>query len=136
MWKETERNATTCGEHPRGEAGFEKPQDCRVIVTLKREGEIAVRLHSKLEHMFGRAMVQCAEDVLKEQEVAHAEVEIFDCGSLDFTIRARVKTALSRARAGQPGNLAKNPENLAECPGNLAGCPGNPDGERGDETRG
>lgn len=83
-----------------GEAGFERTQDCRVTVTLKEKGGISVALHSKLEKMFGKSMVQSARDELKELGVENADVEIFDASSLDFVIRARVKTAVERARKG------------------------------------
>lgn len=83
-----------------GEAGFERAQDCRVTVTLKEEGGISVALHSKLEKMFGKLMIQSAKDELKELGVKNADVEIFDVSSLDYVIRARVKTAVERARKG------------------------------------
>jgi citrate lyase subunit gamma (acyl carrier protein) len=83
-----------------GEAGFERAQDCRVTVALKEEGGISVALHSKLEKMFGKLMIQSAKDELKELGVENADVEIFDAGSLDYVIRARVKTAVGRAGKG------------------------------------
>ncbi len=81
-----------------GEAGFEKSQDCRVLVTLKEKGGITVKIHSKLEKMFGRSMKKSAEEELCELGVENAEVEVFDFSSLDYVIRARVKTAVERAR--------------------------------------
>lgn len=84
-----------------GEAGFERAQDCRVTVLLKEEGGISVTLHSKLEKMFGKLMIQSAKAELKELGVKNADVEIFDTGSLDYVIRARVKTAVERSRKGR-----------------------------------
>lgn len=81
-----------------GQAGFEKPQDCSVRVTLRDSGGQEILLHCKQEQMFGSAIRRCAGERLNELGVEHATVEIFDFGCLDFVIRARVKTAVDRAR--------------------------------------
>lgn len=81
-----------------GEAGFEKPQDCRVVVRLKEKDGITVKIHSKLEKMFGYSMKKSVEEELGELGIGNAEVEVFDFSSLDYVIRARVKTAVERAR--------------------------------------
>jgi len=81
-----------------GEAGFEKSQDCRVLVILKEKNGITVKLHSKLVKMFGCSMRASVEEELSELGVDNAEVEVFDFSSLDYVIRARVKTAVERAR--------------------------------------
>ncbi|WP_425757162.1 aldolase/citrate lyase family protein [Ihubacter sp. rT4E-8] len=80
-----------------GRAGFEKPQDCQVTVTLREEGGRNILLHSKQERMFGNAIRQCAENCLDELSAAHVTVEIVDYGCLDFGIAARIKTAYARA---------------------------------------
>ena len=72
-----------------GRAGFEKPQDGVVVVSLRDTGGIALQLHSKQES---------AQACLEELGVKNAAVEIQDFGSLDFVIRARLKTAVDRAR--------------------------------------
>lgn len=81
-----------------GQAGFEKPQDCLVTVTLRDCGGQEILLHSKQEHMFGKLMRRCAQEQLDALDVAHATVEISEFGCMDFAIRARVKTAVDRAR--------------------------------------
>lgn len=81
-----------------GCAGFEKPQDCIVAVTLRDAGGIDLQLHSKQEKMFGETIRTCARACLKELGVKNALVEIRDYGSLDFAIRARIRTAVARAR--------------------------------------
>lgn len=81
-----------------GQAGTEKPQDCLITVTLQENGNREILLHSKQERMFGTAIRNCAQQRLDELGVEHALVEIFDFGCLDFVIRARLKTAVDRAR--------------------------------------
>lgn len=81
-----------------GQAGSEKPQDCLITVALRESGGQEILLHSKQERMFGAAIRDCAQHRLDELGVKHAVVEIFDFGCLDFVIRARLKTAVNRAR--------------------------------------
>ena len=84
-----------------GEAGFENPQDCRVRILLKTRGRIRITLHSEMEKMFGKTIRQTVKEELEVLGIKHAEVEIFDFGSLDFVIRARIKTAAGRAGSGK-----------------------------------
>lgn len=91
----------------KGSAGFEQPQDCKVFVTLMSEGDLSIHLHSKYQQMFGKQITKCIECKLKELGVEHAIVEIYDYGSLDFTIRARIKTAVNRAQLST-GDIAEN----------------------------
>lgn len=79
-------------------AGFEAPQDCLVSVTLRESGGQEILLHSKQEQMFGAAIRRCVKERLNALGVEHAAVEISEFGCLDFVIRARVKTAVDRAR--------------------------------------
>ena len=86
-----------------GHAGFDKPQDCSVTVTLRDAGGVEIFLQSKQEKLFGGAVRSCAESCLEELGVENALVEIQDDGCLDFAIRARLKTAVRRARGAEHG---------------------------------
>ena len=86
-----------------GHAGFEKPQDCSVTVTLLDAGGVEIRLQSRQEAMFGSTIRSCAESCLEELGVENALVEIQDYGCLDFAIRAMLKTAVRRARRSEHG---------------------------------
>lgn len=81
-----------------GQAGFEKAQDCVVRVELRERGGQKILLHSKQAQIFGTAIRRCVTTRLRELGVEHATVEISDFGCLDFVIRARLKTAVDRAR--------------------------------------
>ena len=81
-----------------GHAGFDKPQDCSVTVTLRDAGGVEIFLQSKQEKLFGGA-----KSCLEELGVENALVEIQDYGCLDFAIRARLKTAVRRARGAEHG---------------------------------
>jgi len=94
-----------------GKAGFEKPQDCQVIVTLKEEGGREILLHSKQEAMFGQAIRRCADQCLDELGAQNVTVEIFDYGCLDFGIAARIRTAYRRAQEAQSVENSKDAGN-------------------------
>lgn len=89
------------GESRIGTAGRDKPQDCLVTVDLERKRGIKITLNSKMEKMFGEAIHKAVEDALKEVGVKAADVTVDDFGSLDFTIKARTKTAVARARGDE-----------------------------------
>lgn len=82
-----------------GEAGFEKPQDCRIIVRMKDEDGLNITLHSKQEKMFGSAIRESVVEEAERLGVKNADIEVFDYSSLDFVIRARIKTAVKRAES-------------------------------------
>ena len=86
-----------------GHAGFDKPQDCSVTVTLRDAGGVEIFLQSKQEKLFGGAIRSCAESCLEALGVENARVEIQDYGCRDFAIRARLKTAVRRARGAEHG---------------------------------
>lgn len=81
-----------------GEAGFDQPQDCKVTVDIKKEGGIEILLNSKMERMFGKAIRNSVMEEMEALNVKNACVKVDDYGSLDFVIRARAKTAVTRAK--------------------------------------
>ena len=64
---------------------------------------VEIRLQSRQEAMFGSTIRSCAESCLEELGVENALVEIQDYGCLDFAIRARLNTAVRRARRYEHG---------------------------------
>ena len=83
-----------------GHAGFDKPQDCSVTVTLRDAGGVEIFLQSKQEKLFGGAIRSCAESCLEELGVENALVEIQDYGCLDFAIRARLENGCAPRKGG------------------------------------
>jgi citrate lyase subunit gamma (acyl carrier protein) len=81
-----------------GSAGFEKEQDCLVNVTLKNEGGLVILITSKIKVLFEKHMRKAAAEAAEESGIENAVIEVWDFGCLDFVIRARVKTAIRRAR--------------------------------------
>lgn len=85
-----------------GICGQAKDSDAVVVVNLDVK-EKNIEIVSKLEGMFGRLMKEAVISALEEIEVENAHVKVEDFGALDFVIKARVKTAVRRAKAAAGG---------------------------------
>jgi len=69
-----------------------------IMVTLEPGGNgIEIELKSNVKAQFGKEILRAITETLEEFDVKNARVTAVDKGALDCTIRARVKTALSRA---------------------------------------
>ena len=77
-------------------AGTEDSADVRVTVAPAET--LRLTLHSTLHAQFGAAIEQTVRQVLTEQEIDCADVLVEDKGALDWILRARLETALGRAR--------------------------------------
>lgn len=63
-------------------------------------GGIELELESVVMNQFGEEIRRVVESVLREQGVDSARVRVVDRGALECVIRARVETAVLRARRG------------------------------------
>lgn len=61
-------------------------------------GKIEIQLDSVVERQFGDHIRQVVMEVLQAQGVTNARVKLVDRGALDCVIRARVETAVERAK--------------------------------------
>lgn len=61
-------------------------------------GKIEIQLDSVVERQFGDHIRQVVMEVLQAQGVTSARVKLVDRGALDCVIRARVETAVERAK--------------------------------------
>lgn len=69
-----------------------------LIVEIEPAEELSIEIVSVVEDLFYDKIEATVKDVLEEMNVDKARVRIDDRGALDFTITARVKTAVKRAR--------------------------------------
>jgi citrate lyase subunit gamma (acyl carrier protein) len=74
-----------------------KNSDAHVSVEIGGQG-IRVEIISKIKSLFGKHMECAVRDACADIGVENAEIIVQDFGALDFIIKARVKTALKRAR--------------------------------------
>lgn len=78
-------------------AGTMESSDAYVEIEPGSAG-LEIHVESVVERQFGQAIVAAVEDVLREQQVENAVVRVVDRGALDCALRARVETALLRAK--------------------------------------
>ena len=61
-------------------------------------GQLNISVESVVKNQFGDKIIASVRDVLDEYSVADANVRVVDRGALDCVIRARVETAILRAK--------------------------------------
>lgn len=76
-------------------AGTFESNDIYIVIT-PNEG-IKIELESPVMEQFGDRMKKVIEETLKINNVNNVYIKAQDKGALDFTIKARVETALKRA---------------------------------------
>lgn len=62
------------------------------------DNEITIALESVVEKQFGNKIRNAVKDVLAQNSVDSASVRLIDRGALECVIRARVETAIIRAK--------------------------------------
>lgn len=76
--------------------GTIQSNDCFVRVT-PGEGELTLHLESTVMAAFGKQIEKVVRETLNSLGVTSGQIFLEDKGALDFTIRARVETAVKRA---------------------------------------
>ena len=79
-------------------AGTLESNDIYVIIMPNEEGGIAIELESMVMKQFGAEIERAIRETLDTLQVKNAIVKAQDKGALDYTIRARIETAVKRAR--------------------------------------
>ena len=82
----------------RAVAGTMESSDAYVEIEPNASGNVTVTLESVVAKQFGPRIKASVEEVLSEQGVSSASVRVIDRGALDCVIRARVETAILRAK--------------------------------------
>ena len=78
-------------------AGTMESSDVYVELSPNDSG-IVIELDSVVLDQFGDSIRQSVAEVLEENEVKSARISLVDRGALDCVIRARVETAIMRAK--------------------------------------
>ena len=68
-----------------------------VLVSVKKNSGIKVDIQSDVMEQYGESIKEIIDKTLKELDVNNVQVKVNDKGALDYTIQARLKTALERA---------------------------------------
>ncbi len=70
--------------------------DCWIRLEIKKSGGTKIRLKSKVQSMYGHAIRDTAEEMLKFFAIKNALVAIEDSGSLPFVLTARIEAAIKK----------------------------------------
>lgn len=71
-----------------------------VFVQIEPAEGITLEIESVVMQQFGPQIEKAVREVLDEQNVKNASVKLNDKGAVDCVIRARVETAVKRAKGG------------------------------------
>lgn len=77
-------------------AGTLQSNDCQVRI-VPGEGGIDLSIESSVMETFGKQIENTIRETLVRLGVEHCRILVEDRGALDYTIRARVETAVRRA---------------------------------------
>lgn len=78
-------------------AGTMESNDIYIMVMPNEEGGIELELDSIVMKQFGEEIERVIRDTLKELNVKNVKIKAQDKGALNYTIKARVETAIKRA---------------------------------------
>lgn len=84
-----------------GQAGSLESNDLIVTVNLNQRENLFIEIDSIVKEKFGKKIEEITRETLQELGVNGGHIKIVDKGALDFTIRARLKTAIRRAEGRQ-----------------------------------
>lgn len=79
-------------------SGTLESSDIYIILMPNENGGVELELESLVMKQFGDEIKKTILDTLKELDVKDVIVRAQDRGALDYTIRARVETAVKRAQ--------------------------------------
>ena len=79
-----------------GQAGSLESNDCLITVTELDNNTITIKINSIVDAFFHEQIEKVIKGTLQEQNINNVSVECLDKGALDYTIKARLITALSR----------------------------------------
>jgi citrate lyase subunit gamma (acyl carrier protein) len=80
-----------------GIAGSLESNDC--LITIQENETLEVTVTSIVDRFYHDQIVQLITDTLTSMELTHLKVTCQDKGALDYTIKARLLTALHRMEA-------------------------------------
>lgn len=81
-------------------AGTMESNDIYIMVQPNATGGILIELESIVMKQFGKQITQTIKECLLELGIEHIYIVAKDRGALDYTIKARVETAVKRAMEG------------------------------------
>ena len=69
-----------------------------LMIMIEPSDKLDISLNSVVKEQYGDKILKAINEVLDEEGVTKANIVIEDKGALDFTIRARRRTAIERSQ--------------------------------------
>ena len=69
-----------------------------LMIMIEPSDKLDITLNSVVKEQYGDKILKAINEVLEEEGVTKANIVIEDKGALDFTIRARMRTAIERSQ--------------------------------------
>lgn len=69
-----------------------------LMIMIEPSDKLDITLNSVVKEQYGDKILKAINEVLAEEGVIKANIVIEDKGALDFTIRARMRTAIERSQ--------------------------------------
>ena len=69
-----------------------------LMIMIEHSDKLDITLNSVVNEQYGDKILKAINEVLDEEGVTKANIVIEDKGALDFTIRARMRTAIERSQ--------------------------------------
>ncbi len=69
-----------------------------LMIMIEPSDKLDITLNSVVKEQYGDKILKAINEVLDEEGVTKANIVIEDKGALDFTIRARMRTAIKRSQ--------------------------------------
>lgn len=69
-----------------------------LMIMIEPSDKLDISLNSVVKEQYGDKILKAINQVLDEEGVTKANIIIEDKGALDFTIRARMRTAIERSQ--------------------------------------
>ncbi|WP_294797045.1 citrate lyase acyl carrier protein [uncultured Fenollaria sp.] len=69
-----------------------------IMIMIEPSDKLEITLNSVVKEQYGDKILKAINEVLDEEGVTKANIVIEDKGALDFTIRARMRTAIERSQ--------------------------------------
>ena len=69
-----------------------------LMIMIEPSDKLDITLNSVVKEQYGDKILKAINEVLDEEGVTKANIVIEDKGALDFTIKARMRTAIERSQ--------------------------------------
>lgn len=69
-----------------------------LMIMIESSDKLDITLNSVVKEQYGDMILKAVNEVLEDKGVTKANIVIDDKGALDFTIRARMRTAIERSQ--------------------------------------